>query len=109
MSAKERSTRRKYTHPVTRRATLTAPDTVRAYQSIAGGLPLSWTMDHVGPITRTAADAALALKILAGPDPADEKASRRPVPDYPEELTARIRGLRIGVEHRPFSGRHHLR
>ncbi|MBI3863985.1 MAG: amidase [Planctomycetia bacterium] len=70
--------------------------------SRAGGLPLSWTMDHVGPITRTAADAALALKILAGPDPADETASRRLVPDYPAELSARIRGLRIGVMHRWF-------
>ncbi len=70
--------------------------------SRAGGMPLSWTMDHVGPITRTAAEAALALKILAGPDPADESASRRPVPDYPAELTARIRGLRIGVMHQWF-------
>lgn len=70
--------------------------------SRAGGLPLSWTMDHVGPITRTAAEAALVLKILAGPDPADETASRRAVPDYPAELSARIRGLRIGVMHEWF-------
>ncbi|MGE5195169.1 MAG: amidase [Deltaproteobacteria bacterium] len=70
--------------------------------SRAGEMPLSWTMDHVGPITRTAAEAALALKILAGPDPADESASRRVVPDYPAELTARIRGLRIGVMHQWF-------
>jgi aspartyl-tRNA(Asn)/glutamyl-tRNA(Gln) amidotransferase subunit A len=70
--------------------------------SRAGGLPLSWTMDHVGPITRTTADAALVLKLLAGPDPADETASRRPVSDYPSELSARIRGLRIGIMHRWF-------
>lgn len=70
--------------------------------SRAGGLPLSWTMDHVGPITRSAAEAALVLKVLAGSDPADETASRRPVPDYPGELSARIRGLRIGVMHRWF-------
>jgi aspartyl-tRNA(Asn)/glutamyl-tRNA(Gln) amidotransferase subunit A len=70
--------------------------------SRAGGLPLSWTMDHVGPITRTAAEAALALKILAGPDPADETASRRAVPDYPAEISARIRGLRVGVMHEWF-------
>ena len=70
--------------------------------SRAGGMPLSWTMDHVGPITRTAAEAARALKILAGPDPADEMASRRPVPDYPADLTARVRGLRIGVMHQWF-------
>jgi aspartyl-tRNA(Asn)/glutamyl-tRNA(Gln) amidotransferase subunit A len=70
--------------------------------SRAGGLPLSWTMDHVGPITRTAAEAALVLKILAGADPADETASRRAVPDYSSELSARIRGLRIGVMHEWF-------
>jgi aspartyl-tRNA(Asn)/glutamyl-tRNA(Gln) amidotransferase subunit A len=70
--------------------------------SRAGGMPLSWTMDHIGPITRTAAEAALALKILAGPDPADETGSRRPVPDYAAELTARIRGLRLGVMHQWF-------
>ncbi|MBS0261056.1 MAG: amidase [Planctomycetes bacterium] len=70
--------------------------------SRAGGLPLSWTMDHVGPLTRTAADAALVLKVLAGTDPADETSSRRAVPDYPAEISARIRGLRIGVMHRWF-------
>ncbi len=70
--------------------------------SRSGGLPLSWTMDHVGPITRSAAEAATVLKLLAGHDPADETASRRPVPDYPAEIGARIRGLRIGVMHRWF-------
>lgn len=70
--------------------------------SRAGGLPLSWTMDHVGPITRSAADAALVLKLLAGSDAADETASRREVADYPAELSARIRGLRIGIMHRWF-------
>ncbi len=70
--------------------------------SRAGGLPLSWTMDHVGPITRSAAEAALVLRLLAGPDTADETASRRAVPDYPAELSARIHGLRIGVMHRWF-------
>lgn len=67
-----------------------------------GGFPLSWTMDHVGPMTRTAADAALALRILAGHDRADESSSRRAVPDYPAELTARIRGMKIGVMHQWF-------
>lgn len=70
--------------------------------SRSGGYPLSWTMDHVGPMTRTAADAALALQILAGRDEADESSSRRAVPDYAAELTARIRGLRIGVMHAWF-------
>jgi len=70
--------------------------------SRAGGMPLSWTMDHVGPITRTAAEAALALREFAGPDPADETASRRAVPDYPADISARIRGLRVGVMHEWF-------
>jgi aspartyl-tRNA(Asn)/glutamyl-tRNA(Gln) amidotransferase subunit A len=67
--------------------------------SRAGGFPLSWTMDHVGPMTHTAADAALALQVLAGRDLADETSSRRAVPEYSKELTARIRGLKIGVMH----------
>lgn len=70
--------------------------------SRSGGMPLSWTMDHVGPLTRTAADAALVTKVLAGHDPADETSSRREVPDYPAELTARIRNLRVGVMHQWF-------
>jgi aspartyl-tRNA(Asn)/glutamyl-tRNA(Gln) amidotransferase subunit A len=70
--------------------------------SRTGVLPLSWTMDHVGPMTRTAADAALALHVMAGHDPADEAASRRKVPDYRAELTARVRGLRVGIMHQWF-------
>lgn len=67
--------------------------------SRAGGFPLSWTMDHVGPMTRTVADAALALRLLAGRDLADDTSTRRQVPDYARDLTARIRGLKIGVMH----------
>jgi aspartyl-tRNA(Asn)/glutamyl-tRNA(Gln) amidotransferase subunit A len=67
-----------------------------------GGLPLSWTMDHVGPITRSAADAAVVTRVIAGHDPADESSSRRPVPDYFTERTARIRGLRVGIMHQWF-------
>lgn len=67
--------------------------------SRAGGFPLSWTMDHVGPMTRTVADAALALRILAGRDLADESSTARPAPDYCRDLTARLRGLKIGVMH----------
>lgn len=70
--------------------------------SRTGGLPLSWTMDHVGPIARSAPDAALVTRVIAGHDPADESSSRRPVPDYHAERTARIRGLRVGVMHQWF-------
>jgi aspartyl-tRNA(Asn)/glutamyl-tRNA(Gln) amidotransferase subunit A len=62
-----------------------------------GVLPLGWTLDHMGPLTRTVRDAALVLNAIAGPDPRDPTASRRPVPDFVPEPQCTIRGLRIGV------------
>ncbi|MDA2926026.1 amidase family protein [Acidobacteria bacterium AH-259-G07] len=62
-----------------------------------GGLPLSWSMDHVGPITRTVTDAALMLRVLAGHDPRDPGCVSRPVPDYMAKLNEGIRGDKIGV------------
>ncbi|HYA34535.1 MAG TPA: amidase, partial [Candidatus Binataceae bacterium] len=47
-----------------------------------GVIPLAYTMDHVGPITRTVRDAAMMLNVIAGHDPADSTSSREPVPDY---------------------------
>jgi aspartyl-tRNA(Asn)/glutamyl-tRNA(Gln) amidotransferase subunit A len=65
--------------------------------SRAGVLPLSWSMDHVGPMTRSAADAALVLGAMAGYDAADPTSSVLPVPDYMAALTSDVRGLRVGV------------
>ena len=65
--------------------------------SRAGAMPLSWSMDHLGPLARTARDAALLLGVMAGRDPADATASRRPVPDYAGGLEGDIAGLRIGL------------
>ena len=65
--------------------------------SRAGVLPLSWSMDHVGPMTRTAADAALVLGAMAGYDAADPTSSVLPVPDYTAALTGDVRGLRVGL------------
>jgi aspartyl-tRNA(Asn)/glutamyl-tRNA(Gln) amidotransferase subunit A len=62
-----------------------------------GLLAFASSLDQIGPIARTAADAALALAILAGRDPADATSSRQPVPDFPAELTGDVTGLRIGV------------
>ncbi len=68
--------------------------------SKAGVLPLSWSLDHVGPISRSVADTALVLGLLAGPDPLDPSAVPVPVDDY---LAAAgmaghgLRGVRIGV------------
>jgi aspartyl-tRNA(Asn)/glutamyl-tRNA(Gln) amidotransferase subunit A len=65
--------------------------------SRAGVMPLSWSLDHVGPMTRTVRDAALLLGVIAGADRDDATASARPVPDYAAALARPIRGLRIGV------------
>ena len=65
--------------------------------SKAGVVPLSWSFDHAGPITRTVEDAALMLVTIAGYDPADFSSVPMPVPDYTAELRAGVRGLRVGV------------
>ena len=62
-----------------------------------GAMPLSPSLDHVGALTRTSADAALLLGVLAGHDPGDATTSRRAVPDYVAELEAGVRGLRVAV------------
>ena len=70
--------------------------------SRTGVMPLSWTMDHVGPMCRTVEEAALVLGVLAGKDPADGASSRRPVPDYPAELQKPPGAVKLGVPRRWF-------
>jgi aspartyl-tRNA(Asn)/glutamyl-tRNA(Gln) amidotransferase subunit A len=65
--------------------------------SRAGALPLAWSMDHVGPMTRSARDCALMLSVIAGYDPADPTTSVLPVPDYGAALTGDVKGLRVGL------------
>jgi len=62
-----------------------------------GLLAYASSLDQIGPLARTAADAALALGVIAGHDPADATSSMRPVPDYLSALTGDVRGLRVGV------------
>jgi aspartyl-tRNA(Asn)/glutamyl-tRNA(Gln) amidotransferase subunit A len=62
-----------------------------------GALPLAWSQDHAGPLTRTVRDAALMLQALAGHDPRDPSSALRPVPDFTAGINGGVAGLRIGV------------
>ena len=65
-----------------------------------GAFELAATLDHIGPMTRSAADAAAMLAAIAGVDPKDPTASLLPVPDYLAEMPKGLRGLRVGVDDR---------
>jgi len=65
--------------------------------SRAGVLDLSWSMDHVGPMTRTTEDCALLMNVLAGHDPRDPASSTEHVPDFGSGLNIGLSGLKIGV------------
>ncbi|MDR7437507.1 MAG: amidase [Armatimonadota bacterium] len=65
--------------------------------SRAGVIPLSWSLDHVGPMARTAEDAALLLEAIAGPDPDDPATRIAPAPGSPEATADRVARLRVGV------------
>jgi len=65
-----------------------------------GAFPFAASLDHVGPMTRTVADAAAVLGVIAGADPCDPTTLRAPVPDYTAALDGDVRGLRIGVDRR---------
>jgi aspartyl-tRNA(Asn)/glutamyl-tRNA(Gln) amidotransferase subunit A len=62
-----------------------------------GVFPLSWTLDHVGPMTRSVEDAALSLAVMAGFDPRDPTSEGPPVEDYAGALAGGVKGLRVGV------------
>lgn len=62
-----------------------------------GVTPLSWTLDHVGPMARTVADVAQMLQVIAGADAKDETSASNAVPDYRRALTGGVKGLRMGV------------
>ena len=55
-------------------------------------------LDTIGPLARSAADAAAVLGVIAGPDPKDPTAAQAPVPDYLLSIAAGVRGLRIGFD-----------
>jgi aspartyl-tRNA(Asn)/glutamyl-tRNA(Gln) amidotransferase subunit A len=65
--------------------------------SRAGAMPLSQSLDTVGPLARTVEDCALLTGLMAGADPEDPTASTAPVPDYMAATAASLNGLKIGV------------
>ncbi|PYS07993.1 MAG: Asp-tRNA(Asn)/Glu-tRNA(Gln) amidotransferase GatCAB subunit A [Acidobacteria bacterium] len=67
--------------------------------STRGVIPLSWTLDHVGPMTRTVSDSALLLQAIAGYDPEETTSIRMDVPNYAAALRSRPAPVRIGVAH----------
>ena len=65
--------------------------------SLNGVFPLTYSLDHVGPMTRTVEDNAIFFHAIAGHDPDDPTSARRETPDCLKDLKAGVKGLRIGV------------
>jgi aspartyl-tRNA(Asn)/glutamyl-tRNA(Gln) amidotransferase subunit A len=65
--------------------------------SASGVVPLSWNLDHCGPLARTVRDCALLLQAIAGYDASDPASANRPVEDYSGDLDAGVAGLRLAL------------
>ena len=65
--------------------------------SRAGAMPLSQSLDTVGPLAQSAEDCALLMGLMAGADPEDPTALAVPVPDYMAATKGSLKGMRIGV------------
>jgi aspartyl-tRNA(Asn)/glutamyl-tRNA(Gln) amidotransferase subunit A len=65
--------------------------------SLSGAVPLSWSLDHPGPLARTVRDVAVTMQGIAGYDPRDPISMDRPVPDFLAGIDAGARKLRVGV------------
>ncbi len=70
-----------------------------------GVFPLAESLDHVGPMARSARDAAALLAVIAGADPDDPTASPQPVPDYLASIGEGIAGLTIGIDRAFIAGK----
>lgn len=68
-----------------------------------GAYPLSYSLDHCGPLTWSVEDAALAMNVIAGYDPLDPSSVDAPVPDFTSGIGRDIEGLRIGYARRLFT------
>jgi len=62
-----------------------------------GVIPVAWSLDHIGPMTRTVADSAIVLQVIAGYDPLETASQDRPVGQYLEDMRSDGGRLRIGV------------
>jgi amidase len=70
-----------------------------------GVFPLSQTLDHIGPLTRSVGDAAAMLQAIAGRDPNDPTSASSDVPDYLAALNQGVKGVRIGIDRKyAFAG-----
>lgn len=69
-----------------------------------GVLPLSWSLDHAGPLTRTVEDTALMMQAISGHDPKDPSTSTNPVPDFRAACEGGVRGMKIGIPRHAFTG-----
>src|SRR4051812_3311707 len=72
--------------------------------SIRGIVPLTWSLDHCGPIAGTVEDTALVLQQIAGYDRFDLQSLDAPVPDYSKAFAARVAQMRIGIPPMFFDG-----
>jgi aspartyl-tRNA(Asn)/glutamyl-tRNA(Gln) amidotransferase subunit A len=67
-----------------------------------GVVPLSWTLDHVGPLCRSVEDTALMLDVIAGYDEQDPSSADVPVPNYSSAFKPRASKLRLGIPRTPY-------
>lgn len=63
-----------------------------------GAFPLAYSLDHIGPMTRSVTDAALMLSIVAGHDPLDPTSGSMPVEDYRAAIGGSLSGIRVGID-----------
>ena len=68
-----------------------------------GLIAFASSLDQIGPLARSAEDAALALSVIAGSDPGDSTCAARPVPDYLQSLDGGVKGMRIGLPKEYFA------
>ena len=70
--------------------------------STRGAVPLSWSLDHLGPMCRTVADVAHLLQVIAGYDSQESTSVNVAVPDYTQALKSKVSNLRLGIPRTMF-------